>query len=196
MAGPSAAVLLPTAWAAADVDELRVWLARSFSPDGSENWWVLRDPRALGMSESLKPGPMLVEPGPHEDDDVDETACLTRAAHFAPGCEIVLAAAVNGADDHRLLAELAVLIARRYKGLIDLGGRLPVPAPVGMPPPAASDAADEHRTGGARETIMALPGRWHEIPYRTAGGEVATYHVVDADFLAAWINHPLFRMVK
>lgn len=48
----------------------------------------------------------------------------------------------------------------------------------------------------SRAAITTLRGRWHEIPYRTAAGEAATYHVVDAELLASWLRHPHFRMVK
>jgi hypothetical protein len=100
MAGPSAEVLLPDAWTALDVQECQAWLAESLSPDSDNDWWVLRDPRHLGMSEPLTTGPILVKVTPYEEDDADETACVTRAAGFTPGSEIVLAAAVNGKDDH------------------------------------------------------------------------------------------------
>ncbi|MEU8238230.1 DUF6368 family protein [Actinoplanes missouriensis] len=179
MAGPSAVVLLPDVWTSQEEGEFRVWLAESFRPDGHD-WWVLRDPRPLGLPEHLQTGPMLIEVGRHEADDAGEAAGLARAAGSVPGSEIVLAAAVNGTDDHRLLAEIAVAIARRYGGLIGLDGPLPVPT----------------GSATAREIIRSLRGRWHEIPYRTAGGDVAVYHVVDAGLLSSWLRHPHFRMVK
>ncbi|MFV2123262.1 DUF6368 family protein [Micromonospora sp. LOL_013] len=198
VAGPSAAVLLPSEWTADDVREFRVWLSESLSPDG-DSWWVLREPRKLDMAEpSPKTGPMLIEPNAYEPDDADEEACLTRAAGLLPITQIVLAAAVNGKDDHRLLAQLAVAIARRYGGLIDLDGTLPVPPP----PDVSALSALKSGTGRrrweerSRATIATLHGRWHEIPYRTAWDEVAVRHIVDADLLASWLQHPLFQMVK
>ncbi|MCZ7423640.1 MULTISPECIES: DUF6368 family protein [unclassified Micromonospora] len=199
VAGPSAAVLLPGGWTAdEDVREFRVWLSESLSPAG-DNWWVLREPRSLDMAEpSPTTGPMLIEPDPYECDDADEDACLTRAAGFLPITQIVLAAAVNGKDDHRLLAQFAVAIARRYGGLIDLDSMLPVPPP----PEVSALSALESGTGRrrwedrSRATLATLHGRWHEIPYRTAWDEVAVRHVVDADLLDSWLHHPLFRMVK
>jgi hypothetical protein len=181
------------------VQECQAWLAESLSPDSDNDWWVLRDPRHLGMSEPLTTGPINVEVTPHdEEDDADETACLTRAAGFTPGSEIVLAAAVNGKDDHRLLAVLAVAMARRYGGLISLCGLLPAPPPPDVAAVPAVDSSSGHRMWAewSQATIMTLRGQWHTIPYRTAPGEVATYHLVDADLLTSWLQHPHFRMVK
>ena len=171
-------ILLPDAWAPDDVETFRAWVAESFRPDGGDDWWVLREPHRPA-------GPMLIEVVGHQDDDAEDAACLTRAAGFSPVTEIVLAAAVNGEDDHRLLAELAVATARRYGGLISLDGLLPVP-----------DGSDAGRADRSRALIATLGGRWHEVAYHTAMGEVAAYHVVDADLLTSWLQHPHFRMVK
>ena len=158
VAGPSAAVLLPAEWTADDVREFRVWLSESLSPD-KDNWWVLRGPRNLDMAEpSPKIGPMLIEPDHCECDDADEAACLTRAAGFLPMTEIILAAACNGKNDHRFLAQLAVAIARRYGGLIDLDGPLPVPPPPGVSALSALESGTGRRQweDRSRATIATL----------------------------------------
>jgi Family of unknown function (DUF6368) len=82
---------------------------------------------------------VLVEPTRYECDDDNEEASVSHAVGYLPGTEVVLAAAVNGKDDHRLLAHLAVAIARRQGGFIDLGALLPMPAP--------PDASALHRWG-------------------------------------------------
>lgn len=191
MAGPSAVVLLRKAWTAPDVDEFLGWLAISLSPDTGTGWWVLRDPHRLDQSEPLATGPLLIEPSRYESDDDEETAGLTHAIGFTPATEIVFAAAVNGKDDHRLLALLAAATARRYGGFISLDGLLPVPSGTTAPTPLDSEHPARSRT-----TIMTLSGQWHEIEYRTAWGEVATYHVVDAELLTSWLHHPHFRLAK
>lgn len=189
-------VLLPGEWTAEDAERFRAWLAESLSPDPDiRTGWVLRKPRNLGLVESSRVGPMLVEPGPCEWDDIEESAFPTTVG-FLPVTEIVLAAAVNGNDDHRFLAQLAVAIARRHDGVIDLGGTLPVPPPPGVSPIPKSDLDWQRWDDLSRAIIATLPGRWFEIPYRTASDEIGVGHVVDADLLTSWLDHPLFRMVK
>jgi hypothetical protein len=171
MSGPAACVLLPETWTAGHLAEFHEWLASWLTPAGDDGW---RTPSGGG--------PITVDVGARESEDADEATGLRRALGYLPGTEIVLAAAVNGPDDHRFLAELAVATARRYDGVIDLDGLLPAGGP---------DWKER-----SRATIRALPGRWHEIPYRTAWGTAAAYHVVDPDLLAAWLKHPRFGMVK
>ncbi|MFI5931897.1 DUF6368 family protein [Actinoplanes sp. NPDC051494] len=198
MAGPTAAVLAPGLLTTSRVGEFRSWLAESLTPDTDGDSWLLREPRRLGMESPLQTGPMLIEPIAYEGEDPDEAACLDRALGSPPGIEVVLAAAVNGKDDHRFLAHLAVAMARRYGGLIDLGGLLPVPLPQGVSALAALESGIglQQWQDLSRATIATLAGRRHEIPYRTVGDEIAVSHVVDADLLALWLRHPLFCMVK
>jgi hypothetical protein len=106
--------------------------------------------------------------------------------------------ATNGKDDHQFLARLAVAIAGRYGGIIDLGGVLPVPPPPGVSVLSALETGTSRHLWEdfSRATLATLSGRWYEIPYRTALDDVAVRHVVDVDLLASWLQHPLFRMVK
>ncbi|GAA4264352.1 DUF6368 family protein [Dactylosporangium darangshiense] len=198
MTGPSAAVLLPDPWTASDVKLFRAWLAEMLTND-IDDWWLLREPSEVGwQTASLATGPMLVEPGAWDPEDPDEAVHLASAVGFLPGAEVVLASATNGVDDHRFLAHLAVAVAQRHRGLIDLTGPLPVPPPAGVNALEAVDsgAGIEQWWATSRDTLAALGGAWHEIPYVTAGGTTAIYHVVDADLLTAWLAHPRFRMVK
>jgi hypothetical protein len=73
--------------------------------------------------------------------------------------------------DHRILAELAFWPAQRFDGLVNLGGELAV---------APND----------------LPGRLYSVPYDAGHGRTCISHVVDVDFLQAWLKHPCFGMVK
>ena len=82
-------------------------------------------------------------------------------------------------------ARLAAATARRYGGLIDLDGPLPVGTSTAPDPDAAS-----------RAVLTGLSGRWYEVPYRTVDDVIVIRHVVDADLLTSWLRHPSFRMVK
>ncbi|MEU2701731.1 MULTISPECIES: DUF6368 family protein [Micromonospora] len=198
MAGPCVAVLLPDPWTASHVELFRVWLAEALT-NQTGDWWLLREPSRLGwQAESPVTGPMLVEPDDWDVEDPDEATFLARAAGFRPATEVVLASAANGVDDHRFLAHLAVAIAHRYGGLIDLTGPLPVPPPARVRVLDAVEAGTgiEEWWAGSRETLRMLGGAWHEIPYVAAGGTRHIYHVVEPDLLTVWLTHPQFRMVK
>jgi hypothetical protein len=105
-------------------------------------------------------------------DYPDELADYTRD-DFAPvvgwipadlfGCYAI----TDDPDSHRILAALAVRIARTGDGIIDLDTLLPL--------------------------TPTLPGTLHQVPYRTKPG---TRHCCDADYLEAWANHPDFRLGK
>jgi hypothetical protein len=190
--------LLADPWTASDVKLFRAWLAEMLTNETAD-WWLLGEPSQLGwQTASLAAGPMLVEAGARDPDDPDEALHLVRAVGFLPGAKVVLASATNGADDHRFLAHLAVAMARRYRGLIDLTGPLPVPPPaeVNALDAVVSGAGIEQWRATCRDTLAALGGAWHEIPYVTARGTTAIYHVVDADLMTAWLAHPRFRIVK
>jgi Family of unknown function (DUF6368) len=78
--------------------------------------------------------------------------------------EIVLLCKRNSRLAHRKLAELSCRLSRDYDGLIDL-----------------TDLIDGLTNG-------------HVVTGRTADGQPFDYHVVRADDLNAWMNHPQFRM--
>jgi hypothetical protein len=44
--------------------------------------------------------------------------------------------------------------------------------------------------------IAALPGRIVALPYETANGREWVSHVCTPDFMAAWLQHPLFHMIS
>lgn len=100
-----------------------------------------------------------------------------------PREEVLLVAYCNGPADHLLLASLALVLARRLNGLIDLGGTLE----------DALGWAEHDPRGPALHG--SLPGACHAITYLIDSDRCAATHVVDAAFLAAWIAHPLFRLV-
>ena len=43
---------------------------------------------------------------------------------------------------------------------------------------------------------LALPGRVRSIGYETARGTRWLYHVLDAEAMCAWLEHPDFHLVK
>lgn len=119
---------------------------------------------------------------PSDDDDYS-------ALPQPPVRGLILAAACSGSVNHLLLGHLALSLARRLDALIDFDGVLGYSIP-----------RDETRVAAglsrARQLVAALPGRVAEVPYLTASGKGWFRHVGDAEFLAAWLQHPGFRLVK
>jgi hypothetical protein len=193
-------VLIAGAWARSDRDELFGWLGLAFARETGEDW-RLRDPARLGLAGHPGPDdrdtarPFLVTIGPWQADEHDEEAELVDAIGYQPGTQITLCAMVNSDYDHLVLGHLALALARRYDALVDLGGPLPVPRPPGSTWPHSWQ--DEPQQVAATRTVIAsLPGRVYEIAYRTVTGGTWVHHLVDARFLAEWLAHPDFRMVK
>ncbi|WP_425423858.1 DUF6368 family protein [Spirillospora albida] len=86
---------------------------------------------------------------------------------------------------------------RRFEALVDFGGALipdalPPGVPYGEPDTEQSELLLASISSGAR----ALPGTLDELRYQTARETPWVNHMGDADFLAAWLQHPRFRMVK
>ncbi|GHI08639.1 hypothetical protein AQI88_04195 [Streptomyces cellostaticus] len=88
-----------------------------------------------------------------------------------PAHGIVLLAGSSGPPNHRALGHLALTLARRLGALIDFDGML-------------------------FEGPSPFPGTLREVSYDTGDGERSVRQVGDAEFLAAWLGHPGFRLVK
>jgi hypothetical protein len=120
------------------------------------------------------------------------TACLG----YRPIQDIVLYAGCRGAENHRILGELTLRVAERYSGMIDLGGALSPYVRLWEFPPDATEADHPSQTPEAiRAFVGALPGRVCEIPYRASGGRTLFTHLVDVEFMRAWLQHPDFHMI-
>ncbi|MGW2744255.1 DUF6368 family protein [Streptomyces sp. NPDC001450] len=120
-----------------------------------------------------------------EQADVESTGCFTlgvdeqipaddedyAAFPCPPAHGIVLSAGSSGRPNHRALGRLALTLARRLDATIDFDGML-------------------------FEGPSPFPGTLREVSYDTGDGERWVRHVGDAEFLAAWLRHPGFHLVK
>ena len=89
------------------------------------------------------------------------------------GGELGLSAGCNSADDHRILAELAVWLASRFDAYVMLDGRLSC----------------------SPEEVKAMPGSLHRLD-ADLGHLVIRCDVADAAFLRGWLAQPAFHMIK
>ena len=164
MAGPTCSVLSSALVTPKDlIDEL---VALTGSIEGRNDFSV-RSTRAIGGLYEGEGRPFIwfMEPRVPE-----ELSFITEALGFTPTCDVGLGAMCNQSADHQILAELALWLAERTAGFVDLGGTLSVP--------------------------VGAPGRIVRVPYDTASGWESEYMVMDRVALRAWLACPTFAMVK
>ena len=202
MAGPIASVLFATAIAPswrATLDEI-IDLVGSKGEDGSI--WVRTTRPISGSYEGTgrhflvgeaydNERPWAEEVWPAEVEEAPD-AFFKRTFGLVPDEDITLAAMPNGSEDHRILGELAICVAERLGGIIDLGGLI-----VLRERPFDDMRGDPWFIMQAKiEAVTAsMPGKAVACPYEARWGVWAS-HVVDTEFLRAWMHHPEFRMNK
>jgi Family of unknown function (DUF6368) len=64
----------------------------------------------------------------------------------------------------------------------------------GTKPPSGDENAELLRRISAH--VHAMPGTVHELYYQPEPSRAWVRHLVDAEFLDAWLRHPQFRMGK
>jgi Family of unknown function (DUF6368) len=165
--------------------------------------WI--DGALVGCPTGEPPCTMLVYvrgPGPDAhglellwEDSPDEIAQLVAAIGFLPVQEIAIAAMCNRPIDHCLAGRLALHAARTYGGVIDLNGTLHPPrmAPYLM---ASGPTTLDGKLRAMRDFLGQFPGSVWEI-WRTEDNPLDfPRHIVDADFMEAWLRHPAYHLIK
>ncbi|MCZ4606228.1 DUF6368 family protein [Streptomyces sp. Lzd4kr] len=164
------------------------WLETFCAPvdvqaDGSVDFRV-RDPAVLGPRiDAGGAGKFfLTEDDCLPSDDEDYSAFPSP-----PTQGLVLGAYSSGPVNHVLVGHLALELARRWNTPIDFDGLLAYPF-------ARDESPDPADLDRARALVASLPGAIAEVSYATGGGGRWMRHVGDAEFLAAWLRHPQFRL--
>jgi hypothetical protein len=136
------------------------------------------------------------------DDEARSAHAKAIATAFGlhPSSTIYLAAGTNKSADHRILGELALYLAQIYDGVIDFDGAL-IPASTLSADEQADLTrmfeADWSEIAAPRERFFArLPGKILAVPYQTSNGRAWVTHVADREFMAAWLAHHDFHMIK
>ncbi|MCD0486290.1 DUF6368 family protein [Streptacidiphilus sp. ASG 303] len=151
----------------------------------------VRDGTALGprTPDTTGTGPFLLEDdgcAAAEGEDWSALSPLPVPSVSASG--LVLGAFCSGPVNHALLGRLALALAPRLDALVDFDGVLGCAAP-------GQGAADGTGLAEARALVPSLPGRIAEVSYGTGADGRRYRHIGDADFLAAWLDHPAFCLV-
>lgn len=104
---------------------------------------------------------------------------------------------IPAAASRRGHGRTGLTLARRFGALVDFGGALePDARPPGVPYAEPDVEQSELLLASIHAAVAALPGTVHEFRYRTWRGTPWVSHVGDTEFLAAWLNHPRFHMIK
>jgi hypothetical protein len=121
-----------------------------------------------------------------------------RPFALLPCAGIGLQALGNQKEDHRILGELALYLAKAFEGLVDFGGALLPPNYDAFcrNPLFFKQANWEDVREPFEQWQQTMPGRIIAIPYQTASGRTWATHIGDAEFMAAWLQHPGFHMIK
>ena len=114
------------------------------------------------MGGRVGPSSYFLSPG----GDV-ELRAIEEAVGWAPVQEIGLTAMCNDAKDHRVLGGMALWLAERLSGVVDLCGEIP-----------------------------ELDGQVAKVAYQAANGHTAYISITGTDGLRAWLASAVFRMVK
>jgi hypothetical protein len=140
---------------------------------------------------------------PGEDEDwPTRRADLERVFGFSPVAGLWLGMGVNQDDDHRILGEVTCHLSRLLGGVINFHGALLPTAPeVATEWPWRGQHVDLSRiasrtTPATDQWLASFPGKMVALPLEKAAGKIVMCHVGDAEFLASWLAHPEFRLVK
>lgn len=202
MAGPVASVLFATAAAPswrATLDEVidlvgskgegdSIWVETT-RPIGGSYEGLGRHFLADVIDDSDRPWAEGAWPA-----EIEETPAgfFERTFGLVPDEGITLAAMPNNPEDHRILGELAICVAERLGGIIDMCGLI---VPRGLPFKEWRGAPWSVVRARVEAFTASMPGKAVAIPYQTGSREWAS-HKVDSEFLCAWMRHLEFRMIK
>jgi hypothetical protein len=210
MGGPGALVVLgrePNAEDRLGIEKLLESMGTR--PPSEETWpavWIVST-KTIGGSYEGKGLPFGLEwisgDGHAEQEDFPtyrDDVC--RKFGLRPSAFLSLTAGCNGKEDHRVLGELALHLAHTLGGVIDFGGALmPVVSPAIRKDFAKMLGQFEQANWAevsepTQQLWQSMPGRILEIPYQTANESIWVTHVCDTEFMAAWLRHPHFHMIK
>jgi hypothetical protein len=214
--GPSASILLRNSLTEEQLIDLEQWLPSITSPlEGRRGHWGpfwIKDGPLIGLPDdcreacafSLAIDEMETEQGSLEEDDLtdEDIQAELRAEReqfvlhigFVPEQRINVDANCSQPSDHRLLGQIVLLLSERYDGIIDLCGAFYSPSKPGQVNRSLEDKTVEGVEQYVKE--LSLPGRIFHMYYLIGENTTWIYHLVDPDFLRAWLQHPDFHMIK
>jgi len=123
---------------------------------------------------------------------------LQTAFGFEPQQSLQLDAMCNDKVDHTIMGVLLLHFAKLFGGVINFGGALLPPLSVVMEQDMRlwEEGNWEDVESYFSEMVEGISGKAVSIKYEVGNGRTWAYHVADAAFLKAWLEHPNFHMIK
>jgi Family of unknown function (DUF6368) len=211
MGGPSASILLPVEPGEDErlaPDRLLEGLV-SLPGDPSDDHMVwVETTKPIGGTYKGEGRPLYLdwfigEAYPGEDEDTPGWRDQVETHFgFQPCSTLSLSMGRNDIEDHRILGELALYLARTLNGVIDFEGPFMI-----FPRFESREAAHEwfsfywqsdwsNFSDQTDQWMHKMPCHVLGIPYQTVNGRTWISHICDVDFMAAWLKHPNFYMTK
>ena len=131
--------------------------------------------------------------------DPDDLASIHNHFGFQPEYCVQVDASCNDETDHAILGALMLHFATSLDGVIDFGGAILPRLPAGLDKKGSWwKKKDEWANVESyfRKMVEIMPGKVVSIEYQTINDKTWAYHVADATFLRAWLQHPDFHMIK
>ncbi|WLQ15632.1 DUF6368 family protein [Hahella aquimaris] len=104
----------------------------------------------------------------------------------------------NSASSHRDLGQAALIACEYLSGLVDFNGAIIPELPrimyKGMWLWEKANWADVEPY--FLEMVKEISGKVYTIEYETANNRIWAHHICDKEFMANWLKHPMFRMIK
>jgi Family of unknown function (DUF6368) len=195
--GPNAAVLLPRTLTATDDARIEALLRRASctSHDTIFNFddFQVRETWPQSGYEFDASRPFSATRVINPECEPERQQQILNCFGFTPSSEVWINAFCNSDIDHRILANLCILFAETFDGVIDLNGAIIPRTVVHSYNPPTDWSAVEAQTA---EYFSAFPGRLLVIPYEVTPYRNWASHVADPTFLRAWQQHPDFSMIK
>lgn len=167
MAGPVATVVLSKKISSKEKD-LACKAIKSISKQTEGNDFWVQDTSFLGGVYRGKERPFFVSFGFEFEGEQEELALeFSGKPNFLPLDMIIFGAMCNSSEDHQILAQLCVYVAKQLDGVVGFGSSL------------QSYTSDQ--------SLLSDPGRMTT----KSSGDFFT-----PEFLKSWLSHADFRMVK
>lgn len=128
----------------------------------------------------------------------DELNQIREKANFKVTGVLEMVCLQNTKEAHKILGDTALNVCGILSGLIDFNGAICPGLPKKMYEGRWlwEEANWSDIESYVREVVSKINGEIYTIEYKTANNRIWAQHICDYAFMASWIKHPMFHMIK